>query len=172
MLDAKLTFSKLAKIGNSTLEALKTRHLAPNNTKSLRSFSAKEARELISCKKSSLNTAEESGKLKAPPLIVPEGKKKPVKQYTLELINDARSYFGTLTRKPNNKPAAKIAIINFKGGPGKTTNAVNLAQAYALKGYRILLIDIDNQGSATHCFGYIPDFDISVTQRPAFRTIK
>lgn len=47
----------------------------------------------------------------------------------------------------------KIAIINQKGGSGKTTTAVNLAAALAEKGRKILVIDLDPQASTTSWFG-------------------
>lgn len=50
-----------------------------------------------------------------------------------------------------------IAITNQKGGCGKTTTAVNLSAALALKDYRTLLIDLDPQGHATLGFGIIPE---------------
>ncbi|MDO5000580.1 MAG: ParA family protein [Bacteroidales bacterium] len=46
-----------------------------------------------------------------------------------------------------------IAISNYKGGVGKTTTAVNLATIYARWGYRVLLIDLDPQASATDFYG-------------------
>ena len=41
-----------------------------------------------------------------------------------------------------------IAVCNQKGGPGKTTLAINLDRAFATDGMGVLLLDMDPQGSA------------------------
>ena len=46
----------------------------------------------------------------------------------------------------------RIAVLNQKGGSGKTTTAVNLAATLGERGRRVLLVDIDPQSSATQWY--------------------
>jgi chromosome partitioning protein len=52
-----------------------------------------------------------------------------------------------------------LALVNNKGGVGKTTTAVNLSAALAGKNQQVLLIDLDSQGSASLSLG-IPRSDL------------
>jgi chromosome partitioning protein len=66
----------------------------------------------------------------------------------------------------------RIAIINQKGGVGKTTTAVNLAAALAESGQRVCVLDLDPQAHATTHLGIEPDgksssmYDALVHSRP------
>ncbi|TCL89288.1 chromosome partitioning protein [Rhizobium sp. PP-WC-2G-219] len=53
-----------------------------------------------------------------------------------------------------------IAVMNFKGGSGKTTTAAHLAQYLGLRGYRVLAIDLDPQASLSALFGTQPEVDV------------
>src|SRR4051812_43086020 len=66
----------------------------------------------------------------------------------------------------------RIAILNQKGGVGKTTTAVNLAAALAAAGQRVCVLDLDPQAHATTHLGIEPDgkspsmYDVLVNSRP------
>ena len=51
------------------------------------------------------------------------------------------------------RPSQLIAVVNQKGGVGKTTTTVNLAACLAAMGKRVLLVDLDSQANATSGLG-------------------
>jgi chromosome partitioning protein len=70
-----------------------------------------------------------------------------------------------------------IALANQKGGVAKTTTTLNLGVAFAEKGLRVLLIDLDPQGNLTMSQGMNPDtiersmFDVLVHRLPLTEVI-
>ena len=83
------------------------------------------------------------------------------KWFTLDEVLRLRAFFaaeGSKTKeylpyRPKGLPAKIAAVANFKGGVGKTSTAAHLAMSAALDGYRVLVIDLDSQGSMTSIFG-------------------
>lgn len=62
--------------------------------------------------------------------------------------------------RPAGAAGITITVANFKGGVAKTTTAVTLAQGLSMRGHRVLLLDLDPQGSATTLFGVLPDAEV------------
>jgi len=83
------------------------------------------------------------------------------KWFTLDEVLRLRAHFAAegskardyLPYKPDGAPAKIVAVANFKGGVGKTSTAAHLAMSAALDGYRVLVVDLDSQGSMTSIFG-------------------
>lgn len=83
------------------------------------------------------------------------------KWFTLDEVLRLRAHFAAqgskakdyLPYRPKGLPAKIAAVANFKGGVGKTSTAAHLAMSAALDGYKVLVIDLDSQGSMTSIFG-------------------
>jgi chromosome partitioning protein len=83
------------------------------------------------------------------------------KWFTLDEVLRLRAHFAQegskakeyLPWRPKGQPAKIVAVANFKGGVGKTSTAAHLAMSAALDGYRVLVVDLDSQGSMTSLFG-------------------
>ncbi|WP_068090665.1 AAA family ATPase [Novosphingobium rosa] len=120
-------------------------------------FTISKAAELVGRTPAAIRDAEKDGRLPEPA----RGANNRRERYTLAQINAMRAVFGTKPHRSPEDPCCVVAVQNFKGGVGKSTLSVHLAQYLAIKGYRVALIDCDSQASATTLFGYVPDLDLS-----------
>ena len=120
-------------------------------------FPIGKAAELVGRTTAAIREAESDGRLVPPP----RGPNNRRLGYSLAQLNDMRGTFGTRPWRAPDDPCAIVAVQNFKGGVGKSTVSVHLAQHLAIHGYRVLLIDCDSQASATTLFGYVPDLDLT-----------
>ena len=62
-----------------------------------------------------------------------------------------------------SKKATVIAVVNQKGGTGKTTTTENLGVGLAMEGKKVLLVDVDPQGSLTISMGWQQPDELSTT---------
>ncbi len=135
----------------------------PDATKSMRSFTSGEAANLLNVTDSYLRKLHLDGKGPSPELSA--GNRR---LYSVEDIQELRVLLEKTARKPGDYLPGRrsgdhlqvIGVMNFKGGSGKTTSSAHLAQRLALKGYRVLGIDLDPQASFTALHGVQPEFDL------------
>ncbi|OCX66266.1 ATPase [Thioclava sp. SK-1] len=150
-------FARAAAFASRGRDDLARRGYAPDGKKRLRKFSTWEiCRYLIPVAPAHLRRV-----LKANPELPQGTGDGGSKWFTLDEILLLREHFaeeGAQNRqykpwRPEGLPAKVVAVANFKGGVGKTTTAAHLAMSAALDGYRVLVIDLDSQGSMTSVMG-------------------
>jgi chromosome partitioning protein len=158
-----------ANILSSQLQSLRERIFPPASQKQLRRFTSGEAARLIRVSDSYLRQISLAGE--GPKLDIGPGGRR---LYTLEQINEVRQHLATshpgakgrfyVPHRSGTEHLQTIAVTNFKGGSGKTTTSTHLSQFMALRGYRVLAIDLDPQASLSALFGYQPEFDVKANE--------
>lgn len=73
------------------------------------------------------------------------------------LIETGRLESKNITRRQDDEKTIAVACVNLKGGSSKTSTAINIAHAMALRGYKVLIVDLDAQASTTQFCGIIPE---------------
>jgi chromosome partitioning protein len=145
------------------LQAHRLKLFPPSAEKPLRRFGITEAAKFLGVSAGYLKNLCLEGKGPAPS-IKGSGRR----FYTAEQIAELRVYldeYGRASRyhvpqRRENEHLQIIAVVNFKGGSCKTTTATHLAEHLALRGYRVLAIDLDPQASLTAMFGLQPELDL------------
>ena len=155
-------FAKAAAFASKGRQDLAERGYAPDGRKRLRRFSTWEVcRYLIPVAPGHFRRV-----LRSHPDLPQGTGEGNSKWFTLEEVLALRDHFATEGAagreyrpwRPEGLPAKTIAVANFKGGVGKTSTAAHLAMSAALDGYRVLVIDLDSQGSMTSIMGgVVPD---------------
>jgi chromosome partitioning protein len=149
------------------LQAHRLELFPPDALKSLRPFQLSEAAKLLGVKPGYLRNLSLEGK--GPAASVTQSGRR---SYTAEQVQELRLYLdenGRASRRyiPHrlgDDHLQIIAVVNFKGGSGKTTTAAHLTQHLALTGHRVLAIDLDPQASLSALFGFQPEFDVGANE--------
>jgi chromosome partitioning protein len=138
----------------------------PESRKTLRKFHPAEVSELTGISMSNLRTRHQEGDF---PEVETDARGR--RLYTAEEIDVIRKVMSRTGRNGESYLPGRrdgdglqvISVVNFKGGSSKTTSAIHLAQRYALRGYRVLAVDMDPQASLTTMFGYRPEIEFAET---------
>ena len=152
-------FAQVASVCTRGREDLMSRGHVVDGQKALRLFSTWEITKYLI----PVATPHFRRVLKANPNL-PQGRSETeggAKWFTFDEVLRLRAHFATEGSKakeyapyrPKGLPAKIAAVANFKGGVGKTSTAAHLAMSAALDGYKVLVIDLDSQGSMTSIFG-------------------
>ncbi|ANM14965.1 MULTISPECIES: plasmid partitioning protein RepA [unclassified Rhizobium] len=155
------------------LHLLSVQRFPPNAKKTLRNFSLAEVANYVGASQSTLKKLHLEGK--GPfPQTSPSGRR----SYSAEQMLELRRYLDVHGRSesrmyvPHRRSHEKLqvlAVVNFKGGSGKTTTAAHLAQHLALTGHRVLAVDLDPQASLSSLHGFQPEFDQASSLYEAIR---
>lgn len=155
------------------LDQLRIEKFPTSGEKTLRHFSMAEVAHYLGISPNNLKRLhlEKKG---PEPLVLAGGRR----WYTAEQMTELRHYLdkngrsGAKKYVPYRKPGEKlqvIAIVNFKGGSGKTTTCAHLAQHLALTGHRVLAVDLDPQASLSALHGFQPELDKNPSLYDAIR---
>jgi len=139
---------------------------SPDARKELRLFSAGEAADLLGISASFLRKLHFESKIDD--VLTSAGGRR---SYSAQDLASIRQHLDRGAKVPSSYLRGRragdkvqvLSFLNFKGGSGKTTSTIHAAQRLALKGYRILCVDIDPQASLTTLFGYRPEVDFLET---------
>ncbi|MFW2545482.1 plasmid partitioning protein RepA [Primorskyibacter sp. 2E107] len=136
----------------------------PDASKHLREFNMAEAADLMNMKVTTFRTHH--AKL---PEDLPQGELTNANRryFRLEEVHQLQDYLYSIgkisakdyPRRQDGERTQIVSTFNLKGGVAKTSTVIHAATMFAARGYRVLLIDLDAQASATNLLGSHPDQD-------------
>lgn len=136
------------------MEQIRVAMLPPTASKSAPPLSAAQLAQLCSVEKSKITYRTSRGDL---PHGTMHGNRR---EWTMAEAQKWARDFRASHMRPQGAAGVTITVANFKGGVAKTTTAVTLAQGLSMRGHRVLVLDLDPQGSATTLFGVLPDAEV------------
>lgn len=146
---------------DKALNNLSLAQYPPDAMRSMRKFTSTEVAALLGVTEAYIRQVSLKGQGPEPETTV-NGKR----LYTLEQVLELRMHLAEKGRKKWINPRRVageecqiIAVTNFKGGSSKTSTTIHLGHWLALRGYRVLAVDMDPQASLTSLHGALPGFD-------------
>jgi len=147
------------------LHAHQRKIVAPADKKAFRSLTCAETAKFVGVQESYIRKLIATNRIADPSPGIDTKR-----LFTLDQLNELRDTLDRgakrgeptkyVPRRSEKEPIQIISVMNFKGGSGKTTTSIHLAQYLALRGYRVLAVDLDPQASLTAMLGYQPETDI------------
>lgn len=149
---------RLADTSADVLDQVRDAMMAPHPLKVAPTFTSVAIAELCGIDKSQVKYLTQKHDLPSGRKV--EGSK--AKEYTLEEAIQWVKALAPIPTRPEGQPGRVVAVCNYKGGVAKTSTAVALAQAMTLRGFRVLVVDCDGQGTATQLCGISPEREVEV----------
>lgn len=167
-MQAEVNFDEATEVRNPALEAITAdsqklsdmleRHrvnvFEPTEQKVLRDFTSAEAAGFLKITPGNLRRMHHEGRI--PEVKTDNSKRRLYSLADIQAIREAiaennKNYL--LPNRRGDEHCQVFTVSTFKGGSGKTTSVLNLAQVMAMRGYRVLCVDLDPQASLTAQFG-------------------
>ncbi len=146
----------LSESASALLDSLRTKMLEPHPRKKPPTFTGAQLADLCGIESTQVPYLASRGDLPAG-FVEGRGKRR---HFTLVEVREWVARLAKRPKRPEGARAASIAVVNFKGGSTKTTTTFNLAQGLTLLGRKVLLVDLDPQGSATTLTGMLPAAEV------------
>lgn len=131
----------------------------PNRIKTPPIFNGNQLADLCKIDRNVLNRRVAKGDLPTG-TVAPNSRR----EFTLKEARAWTQSYGRAHQRKDGEEAVLIAVANSKGGVGKTTTTMCLAQRLSSLSYSVLIVDMDPQGSLSSIANYLPESQVSREQ--------